>query len=449
MRRYYFYGLNFLLGFVSLAVEIILARALAPYWGAGTLLWSLVVGFVLLVLALGYWRGGILADRFPDEKHLLFSLLPAALFLIPLALFSPDSGMALVFFAALAAVSLFFLGAGAPWVLRILLPDLEHIGETAGRLFAFATIGSFLGSLLAAILLLPFLGTSMSFLFLASLLLFYLAIRKPIFFPFFLLLLPSFFYTTRDNDAIFARESRDQLVRVFQDDNGLRLVLNNDDNTQSFYREGEYLTGDYWDAPLFLWRSSFAKAPEDVLILGNGAGTSARSLRHFYPDMRIDTVESDPVVNDVARDFFAFEEDEKLKLYKEDARSFIRSGDKKYNMIFLDVYDSSFIPFQFASKEFYQELRDDLKKDGLLLINVNNQGNRYLLRRLIFTARAVFPYAALFPIKNNSLLLLANKKLQETFPSPINGKEIRLREATGRGPAWSDDKSDIEILFPF
>lgn len=172
LQRIYFYGLSFTIGFVSLATEIIIARALAPYWGSGTIVWSLVVGFVLVVLSIGYWYGGKVSDRYPDPEHLVLVIIPAALLFIPLSLLSPES--LAVFFAA-ATFPLLLIGASSPWIFRIMNIDLDHSGELAGRLFALSTIGSFLGSVAAAFFLLPFIGTRGSFLILGAVLVLYIS----------------------------------------------------------------------------------------------------------------------------------------------------------------------------------------------------------------------------------------------------------------------------------
>ena len=44
------------------------------------------------------------------------------------------------------------------------MPDVEHSGRTAGRLYAISTVGSLLGTMLAALVLIPFIGTQRTFL---------------------------------------------------------------------------------------------------------------------------------------------------------------------------------------------------------------------------------------------------------------------------------------------
>ena len=56
------------------------------------------------------------------------------------------------------------LGACSPWAIRLAVPDVEHSGRTAGRLYAVSTVGSLIGTMLAALVAIPFIGTQRTFL---------------------------------------------------------------------------------------------------------------------------------------------------------------------------------------------------------------------------------------------------------------------------------------------
>ena len=65
-----------------MAVELISARMVAPYFGSSLYVWATVIGFTLLALAMGYFLGGAIADKYSGPETLLWLLLIASLFLL-------------------------------------------------------------------------------------------------------------------------------------------------------------------------------------------------------------------------------------------------------------------------------------------------------------------------------------------------------------------------------
>ena len=68
----------------------------------------------------------------------------------------------------LIAVPVVLLGTCAPWALRLAVGDVEHAGRVAGRLYAISTVGSLTGTMLAALVLIPLVGTQRTFLVFAA-----------------------------------------------------------------------------------------------------------------------------------------------------------------------------------------------------------------------------------------------------------------------------------------
>ncbi len=67
----YLYALVFVVGTGSLGAEIAVARLMAPFFGASTIVWANTIGVVLVALSIGYWLGGRLADRNPTLARAL------------------------------------------------------------------------------------------------------------------------------------------------------------------------------------------------------------------------------------------------------------------------------------------------------------------------------------------------------------------------------------------
>ncbi|MBV9466754.1 MAG: fused MFS/spermidine synthase, partial [Solirubrobacterales bacterium] len=168
-------AIAFVVGAASLGAEISAARLLAPYFGASTIIWANTIATVLVALSAGYALGGRLADRRADLRGLcaIVLLASALLALVPFvadpflklsvrALGSLSVGGFLGSLAAvlaLVAVPVLLLGTVAPYANRLALDSVADTGRVTGGLYAISTAGSLLGTFLAALLLIPVLGT--------------------------------------------------------------------------------------------------------------------------------------------------------------------------------------------------------------------------------------------------------------------------------------------------
>jgi spermidine synthase len=121
-------------------------------------------------------------------------------------------------------------------------------------------------------------------------------------------------------------------------------------------------------------------APKRVLVVGLGGGTIPTALREVLPQAEIDAVEIDPAVTKVARNFFGFKDDDKLKVHEVDGRVYvkraIREG-KKYDAILLDAFDHEYIPEHLLTREFLTEVKSLLAPGGVLVGNTFSSSRLY------------------------------------------------------------------------
>lgn len=115
--------------------------------------------------------------------------------------------------------------------------------------------------------------------------------------------------------------------------------------------------------------------PERVLVLGLGGGVIPREMHHYFPAIEIDVVEIDPEIPLIAKRFFGFREDDKLRVHIDDGRMFIKKQLRldpipKYDLIILDAFSSDYIPFHLMTKEFLEEVKGVLAEDGVVIANV-------------------------------------------------------------------------------
>ncbi len=175
--------LVFVAGAASLAVELSASRLLAPYFGTSLFVWANLIGLILLYLTIGYYVGGLVADRHP-RPDLLYLLITVAAFLIGLIPFisRPILSWSLsafatysigVFYGSLVAVIFLFaipmilLGCVSPYAICLRVEQVGRSGRTAGQLYAISTAGSILGTFLPVLWLIPTYGTYRTFLIFA------------------------------------------------------------------------------------------------------------------------------------------------------------------------------------------------------------------------------------------------------------------------------------------
>jgi predicted membrane-bound spermidine synthase len=165
----------FLSGVATMALQMCAVRLLAPAVGASSIVWATIIGLSLLAMSVGYVLGGRLADRHADGRTLARTLLAAGVLvaLIPLvapallddvALGITSPGWADLVGAAVGYVVLFLapallLGVTPPFAIRLAIGRVQDTGRTAGRLYALSTLGSIVGTLLTALVLVQWIGT--------------------------------------------------------------------------------------------------------------------------------------------------------------------------------------------------------------------------------------------------------------------------------------------------
>jgi spermidine synthase len=138
------------------------------------------------------------------------------------------------------------------------------------------------------------------------------------------------------------------------------------------------------------------RKPEDVLFVGLGAGVMPRYFNKYYPEANVDAVEIDPVMVEVAKEFFYFQEKTNLKVHTVDGRVYIKRTKNKYDMIFLDAYSGENIPFHLTTVEFLRELKGKLKEGGVVVSNVLSKSNNKYFWSMIKTYKKEFKSLYLF-----------------------------------------------------
>jgi spermidine synthase len=465
----------------TLATEIAASRLLAPYFGSSTIVWANIIGLILVYLSVGYWLGGKLADRRPQPR-LLGGLILAAAAAIALTPFVSRPILDLAvrgldavsvgavvgsFFAALAlfAVPITLLGAVAPFAIRLALEDVGEAGTVAGRLYALSTVGSIVGTFLSAIVTIPLLGTQRTLLGSAALLVLAAALLLGTRWQVLTVATAALLFvpagTIKASEGlIFETESAYQYIQVVERSDGSRaLRLNEGVAVHSVWYPDSVLTGGVWDT--FLLVPPLLDRPvETMLVIGNAGGTVARAYGRLYPDVEIDGVEIDPEVSEAGRRYLDLGDNPRLDVVAADGRPYLELTDERYDVIVVDAYRQPYIPFQLATKEFFEAVREHLTPGGVVALNVASvPGDDLLSEAVGSTVLSVFPQAWSWkPLRFNELMLGLDRPLTrgelvervedapETVASLVPLFQAGLEPVRGGERPLTDDRAPVEWL---
>ncbi|GAB6174924.1 hypothetical protein JCM15765_44020 [Paradesulfitobacterium aromaticivorans] len=476
----------FLTGATVMSVEMSASRLIAPYFGTSLIVWANIIGIILLAMSAGYVAGGRIADRFPRPNVLFGISLGAGLILsiIPLAaqwvfqfltagiLGTPVRISLLVFVGTLFvfAPPVFLLAMVSPFVLCLSVRSTGQTGETTGRLYAFSTLGSLLGTFIPSLILIPNIGTRATILWSAFVLLAISAVGLRRWWAAVLALIPLLLlvfspHTVKANGKVlWEKETPYQYAQVVeQKDGSIALVYNEGGGYQSVYRPNHALPPqDYYNYYLMLPYLRPAAKP-DVWILGSAGGTMLglfdRWVRPSFAELTLTGVEIDPEIIPLGTKYFGLIGNEGV-IVNSDARTFLTSNKDKADLIIVDAYSQQiYIPFHLATQEFYQQARTHLEPGGILALNVNAVSpSSPLLQSFEQTLSSVFAYTYILPVPNSyNYVLLATERPLSAAEIPAN-LPLALQpfalhytqELTAVQPAagiiFTDDKAPVEFL---
>lgn len=189
-----------------------------------------------------------------------------------------------------------------------------------------------------------------------------------------------------------------------------------------------------WDYPNYLVTlASTLKPNPNVLVLGLGGGTVPRYLESAL-GANIDAVEIDKRMNVISKQFFSLGN---TKVIIDDARHYIETCYKKYDLIIFDLYKGESPPSHTLSVETFLKIKKLLLKDGMCIINFNgfiDNEEGLAGRSIIKTLKAAGFKVKAIPTTGEeqyrNILFLASTEIKNLtkpkFPLNLNGKNINI-----------------------
>lgn len=517
----------FLAGIGTLGIEMVASRLLAPYFGTSQPIWAVVIGLTLIYLTVGYRLGGVLADRTPDER-LLYRIICWGGFLTafipllsdPILRFSQQALSAFAvgsFLGALFGVLILFaapvtlMAMVSPFAVKLALlnsRDVQGAGKIAGTISAISTIGSIIGTFLTALYLIPAIGTSRTIYLFAVFLIVVglIGLRDWRYGLMLLATLALFFYTTvaRPNiksadcfgcTLIHEEESAYNYIQVATRNTNrgetVNLILNEGQAIHSIHNKRfeqtgnplDMLTGggpwDYFAVTPYFYPNRSENSVNSLLMLGSATGTMPSQFLTIYGnDATVDAVEIDPQIIAAGRQYFDMQDSAvsttfpNFEVHANDARYWLETTDKTYDVIGMDAYHQPYIPFHLTTVEFFQSVKAHLNEQGVAVVNAGKSptGDDRLGRALASTMLQVFPQVFVIdtlgfgnqilvgvntPVGDgatnfrNNAATVQNPALQEVMAWSMSVPDAPVREFT-RDEAtfapFTDDKAPVEQL---
>ena len=489
LKRIALYLVGFFSGMSVMAIELGASRLMAPYFSSSQIVWTIIIGTIMIAMAVGNIIGGKIADKSKKPTKLFIWLFVAAVWTVLIPLFGKFiiAGIALalaasslahnfLIWAALLSCLLIFvfplltLGMVTPNLVRFASRSLDENGKTVGRIEACNTIGSIIGTFIPTFVTIPTVGTSATFiifgciLFAISLTYFFIQGYRRILHTTLSVVviaigiassfIPVAFWTS---NTIYEGESLYNYLRVEDTESSVILSTNVIFGVQSIRYKDEKVYNDYFDNALAL--NLMVKEDPEFLILGLGTGTVAYKTEYYFDNHKIDGVEIDQKIVDVAYKYFDLPED--VNVYVNDGRAYMNLCKKNYDIILVDAYRDITIPFSMVSKEFFDLVVEHLNEGGIACVNLNmNSGreggiNDYIYGTLektfkycyktlaggnvlVYCSNDVNPYEVLSERVN----MVSNYALRKLFQWQLESMEP-LQE---NPYLLTDDKAPVELL---
>jgi spermidine synthase len=468
--------LVFIAGIATMSLEFAASRLLTPVFGSSIYTWGSLIGVVLVGLSMGYHVGGRLADKNPDFEKFCSILFSSGLYIVFIPFISSsvidftstimldvpssdnDGNNLKSLFATfiLLAIPTFLLGMISPYAIKLATKTLDRLGNISGNLYSVATMGSIAGTFVTVFVLIPVFEINhiifgLGVLLISSSLVGLRTVPKVLVFS--IIVVVSYSLVFDDNQIISLDFHNAHFYpgRLIYEAETLYSHLDVIDNYNSVNNRALFLNGylhsemnrdnpndlvvDYTKFfPLGMVLNNDAKK---VLFIGGGGFSGPKYFLQNYPNVSVDVVEIDPAVVEVAKEYFSLDDtNPNLRIFTQDGREFLANHQGKYDLVILDAFSKSYVPFHLMTMEFYEILYNKLNPGGVIMSNHigsqnSNQDTSNLYRSNIKTMLDVFPTVYVFPTdysKSLQNIILATIKSENNGQNSSSSNRLEKEE---------------------
>jgi spermidine synthase len=380
----------FVVGAAIMSLELTASRILAPDFGNSIFVWGSLIGVILTALSLGYFSGGRLADIRLSGRIFCATIFLAGLLVLFIPFFSPivielalGSGLGLqygplVVTGILMGLPTYLLGMIAPYAIKLATGSLSNLGNVAGGLYSISTVGSIVGTFATVFVLIPSIGVRsiVTMIGIALIAVSFPGLKwgpRAVALGATILVLSPITGLLQETqlgpgDLLYEKDTPYSHMEVKDVGDRRYLLLNGMPDSAMYLNDSVELVFPYTRYFAMGW--VYSPNIAEVLFVGGGGFSGPKKFLRDYPAANIDVVEIDPDVIRAARQFFDVEDHPRMRIYSEDGRTFLTRTKKTYDLIVLDAYTKTYVPFHLLTREFYELLRKRLSPDGVIVSNL-------------------------------------------------------------------------------
>lgn len=430
-------------------LELIASHLLSPHFGSSNLVWTSVIGIILLSSSLGNFLGGIAADKNNSRNNVkvILALTGFMVLLIPLMqglllqlILQVTSNIKIG--AIIATLFLFFIpsmliGMLSPIMIKLRLENLEKAGKTSGRIYATATLGSIVGTFLGGFYLIPNFG-SKQILYVLAIVLFVLillvediewktkgkqTICGVLIFSIIsgILLFSNIRYNERQGELVAKGEVGPYVS--YDTQYGNVGIYNLESNGQVYrvlsvgkgFQSGSFVAEEKCNELVFEYTKYYDvmfqvnEEIKDTLMIGGAGYSYPKYYISHYPDKNMDVVEIDEGITKIAKEYFyldklmqdyGLEENHRLQCIAQDGRVYMNQNEKKYDAILNDAFSGEIPAETLTTIEAVENIHRSLKEDGVYLSNIiaSIEGeDASFLKAEVQTIKQVFKHVYVIP----------------------------------------------------
>ncbi len=478
------YLLAFIEGGAVMCVELCGAKILSPFFGTSIYVWAAVLGITLTALMVGYYLGGYFSTKIKSAAFICWVMLVAGCLVTLTPIISKivlpvTIQLNLLLGTVISLFSFLFFplvlfGATSPLIINFLTQQNDNSGKSSGTVYAVSTFGGIITTFFVGFYLLPEFGIAKT-LYGYGLLVVLIAIviagltrnlnkqtavqdRNDGSFKFMLILLflalISYDFKPKTNQEIIYQSDGilgelKVVDRTYGDDKVYReLMVNNISQTIMDKSNPEKSYWDYVD--LLTYNINSYSKNKQTLLLGLGGGTLYKQL--VRSGLEVDVVEIDQRIEEVAKQYFFI--DKEVNVIVDDARHYINTTTKKYDVVIYDLYHSETPPVHLMTKEAFAEIKQNLNTDGLLIVNFYG----FIKDKKGFAARSIYKtllqegfqidlYATDGEESNRNLLFICGKNELNPTAAIVHKKIELASMVLYDAILLTDDKPVLEHIY--